>query len=200
MRELFWMRVLGLCNSETIVCSQTRHVAQAAFDIATCNDALTSRGLYKAAGNIFWLNMRRMTNASVPVYKSNIKKLMTAFFSSPDCYPYDVHVALDAKAKGDDILRNRGSLHRLSCEEVEMAYIMKVAERIRDGADNAELRLLVCSAPSSCFFCRCPAMQIQVSGAVWRSRRPWSSDVSPQRPGTCSPLTSVACFSLAMKR
>ena len=151
MRELFWMRVLGLCNSETIVCSQTRHVAQAAFDIATCNDALTSRGLYKAAGNIFWLNMRRMTNASVPVYKSNIKKLMTAFFSSPDCYPYDVHVALDAKAKGDDILRNRGSLHRLSCEEVEMAYIMKVAERIRDGADNAELRLLVCSAPSSCF-------------------------------------------------
>ena len=126
-----------------------------------CDVALKSVGKYRCAANLFWLALGRVSNPMIPIYERNISQLQQTFFQEPGDMPYTVIVPVDPDWKAADIMHRRGNLPRVSpedsvlacmmtfvachcgavpCQEPEFAFVLCIADRIRQCADQAELR------------------------------------------------------------
>ncbi|CAE7314682.1 unnamed protein product [Symbiodinium sp. CCMP2592] len=105
---------------------------------------MVSSKVYVSCGNLFWVNIRKMVTPSVPVNKKSLKLMQQAFFDSgPQKLGLEVVVAVSNQTqKSDGFMKAARSslLQRISPEEMDHALILHIAQRIRDGATEEELR------------------------------------------------------------
>lgn len=113
---------------------------QAPFDSEQCKRALGSAGAYEAAGNVFWVNMRYNAAAGVPINQQAVAALQKQFFqTATHKYPFIITVAVDAVDA--DVQNDFGNLRRVSPEEGEHALLLRIAQDINEGANEATLRV-----------------------------------------------------------
>ena len=78
----------------------------------------------------------------VPMLKRNVELLRRTYFSEPaQRMPLTLTVALPEGSDGSSIVNGRGNLMRISPEEGDWAFLLAVADRINQGADDGELEL-----------------------------------------------------------
>ena len=98
---------------------------------------------YDCGGNLFWIDF---AFSAVPTFVSQhaIEVLRLDYFSEPCAWPAElpVVVAVQPAWKAKDIQKHFGSLHRVSPEEIDAAFIKAVAEEIRAGAAEDTLKPL----------------------------------------------------------
>jgi hypothetical protein len=102
------------------------------------NDPTKWTGNIIASGgvNIFWANPLESLTPNVGINKKAVENYMQNYWPTGVVKPLDqpIDLRLDGKFP-----ISRGSLMRLSPEEMQHALILKVAQRINAGADEAEL-------------------------------------------------------------
>lgn len=110
-----------------------------AFQLEKYNAAMAATGQYSAAGNLFWINLAYSPCPAVPINANAVKMLQRQFFSVPTTrYPWTIHCLLDAAKDIDGALT--GALKRVSPEEGEHALLLAIADSIRKGHDEGELK------------------------------------------------------------
>jgi hypothetical protein len=99
---------------------------------------MQSTGDYEAACNLFWLNMRFCACPGVPVNQQAVSNLKSQYFDkATHKYPFVVTVIVD---KIKDLAAQKGQWRRVSPEEGEHALLLAIAEAIRGGASEDDLR------------------------------------------------------------
>lgn len=91
--------------------------------------------MYRAAGNLMWLDVMYSPQAGVPTRVSAIKELQMHYFQVPTVFPGTVTVAV---APNENPLDARGSMRRISPEEPLHACLLELAEGIRQGIPDAQ--------------------------------------------------------------
>ena len=91
----------------------------------------------QSGGNLFWINLNTLTSPGVPINPSSVAQLKTRFFSEPGTFPADIVVAIPDLAF--DPMVQCGALQCISPDELKMAFISAVADRVSGGADAEEL-------------------------------------------------------------
>ena len=96
----------------------------------------TGQTIASGGVNIFWANPLESLTPNVAINKKAVENYMQNFWPTGVVKPLDqpIDLRLDGKFP-----ISRGSMMRLSPEEMQHALILKVAQRIDDGADDAEL-------------------------------------------------------------
>jgi len=116
--------------------------AQAVFDKESYNSAISTRGVYQCAGNIFWLNFSRLISSQgVPISPRAIEQLKKSHFSSPEVNQNIVIVPVQPGLSYRDLKNQFNNLVRCSPEEIEFALISRIAELVRSNADEVQLTL-----------------------------------------------------------
>jgi hypothetical protein len=86
--------------------------------------------------NVFWANPLESLTPNVAINKKAVENYMQTYWQNGVAKPLDqpIDLRLDGKFP-----MTRGSMMRLSPEEMQHALILKVAQRMEAGADEAEL-------------------------------------------------------------
>ena len=93
---------------------------------------------YKCGGNLFWVRPLKSAGFDrVPVNRKAVDGLGDYYFKTPSAFPCTIVVAVD---QDEDPMKMKGSLERISPEEIEHALLLRIADRISQGADEDELR------------------------------------------------------------
>ena len=109
---------------------------QAVYDENQFSVAISEVGHYKAGCNLFWIDFMFLANPRVPIRASAVRTLKQHYFSKPCLFPTELVVAVSSL----DVPSTKfGSLKCISPEELRIALIERIAERIKAGADDAEL-------------------------------------------------------------
>ncbi len=100
--------------------------------------AIKRTGRYEAGCNLLWTDPLYTATPGIPVSQRSIKLLQQHYFASPAPFPCAVVIAV----QGEDMdpLACRGALQRLSPEDIVHALLLKIAEDIAFGADEAVLQ------------------------------------------------------------
>ena len=113
---------------------------KAAFNAGDFDAAMKSTGVYSAAGNLFWCDLKWRPCKHVFTNLKAVKELANFHFGKgPAQFPWKIIVALPSKSMKANELP-LGHLHRVSPEECEAALLITIAKRIQEGATQAELR------------------------------------------------------------
>ena len=111
---------------------------QAAFSSDEFKSAMTQGGgVYRCAGNEFWLDPFFSLTGNIPINRKDLENLMETSFAEPDSYVGTTVVLVDSKTM--DPMAQKGALKRLSPEEVWLAKMLRLAQVIKDGADDETL-------------------------------------------------------------
>ena len=121
-----------------ITANKTESGVQTPFDSEECKHALRAQSkMYTCGVNLFWINFLWSPTPGVPLRCSSIETLSNSKFAEP-CVLDAVHVAvLD---KDFDPLVHKGSLQRVSPEEITAAIIFTIARDIRGDAPDSILK------------------------------------------------------------
>lgn len=114
---------------------QTPYSAKDMQYALACSDG----GEYRCGGNVFWLEHTWLCNHRVPFNEQQIKALQ-AFFphdKPPASSPFDFWVAVEHNKI--NLHEHRGSLQRVSPEEVGHAMLFSIAEAIKAGVPSEVL-------------------------------------------------------------
>ena len=113
---------------------------EAPYDEGLYKASMKHTGSYECGGNLFWLNLRFSTCASVPYNFKAVDNLRSQFFGKTvdGKFPAALTIAMEPEAVVNDSL---GSLRCISPEEIVHSYIFHVAERIDAGATENELKM-----------------------------------------------------------
>ena len=111
--------------------------AQAPYADSQYKLAIAERGVYRAAGNLFWLDLLWSTQPGVPIRRCAIQELREHYFTQPGVYNFPVIVGV---FKGVSPMDLRGRMHRVSPEEPVMAIILQLASELESGVDEARVR------------------------------------------------------------
>jgi hypothetical protein len=84
--------------------------------------AITEHGLYKAAGNLLWVDMLWSAQPGVPINRRAITEIKDHYFKAPCPYPGVIVVGVNRTDMPTD---SRGKLRRISPEEMPHALIIK---------------------------------------------------------------------------
>ena len=113
---------------------------QEPFKMMSYQAAMQATGTYEAACHMWWLNLRHRCNPSVPVNGKAVRDLKAQHFKEPSrVYPITVVVALESTMVNP--MTMKGGLIRVSPEELEEAFLLRVAEAIDSGASEEEMDL-----------------------------------------------------------
>ena len=100
--------------------------------------ALSKEGLYRCAGNFFWLDMFTSPTPGVPLSEARVLELGAAVFENgPKHVGWSFHVAVESADL--DVLGRKGSLFRISPEEAAHALLFTIANAIAQPAPDSEL-------------------------------------------------------------
>jgi hypothetical protein len=86
---------------------------------------------YKCGGNFLWIDHTWLCNHRVPFNQGQIRSIQKfdyPFGDPPAAHPYDMHIAVDDSDY--KVTEHRGSLQRVSPEEIGHAVLFSVAEAI----------------------------------------------------------------------
>ena len=121
-----------------ITANKTESGVQTPFDSEACKHALRAQSkMYTCGVNLFWINFLWSPTPGVPLRCSAIETLSNSKFAEP-CILESVHVAvLD---KDFDPLVHKGSLQRVSPEEITAAMILAIARDIQADAPDHILK------------------------------------------------------------
>jgi hypothetical protein len=120
------------------MCTRCYCWPEAAFDPTEFTTAIKKEKTYVAACNFWWVNHLWSPTPGVPLNPKRVQAFAEMLFpNGPRHLSFMVHVAVDSSE--DDVLSRKGSLLRVSPEELLHSVIFKVAERIDDNADDEEL-------------------------------------------------------------
>ena len=103
---------------------------QAAFDPNAFEVAIASGGTYRCAGNEFWLDPYFSMVKNVPINVKSIEGLMETTFHEPSNFVGTTVILVESANM--DPLKLRGSLKRLSPEEIWFAKVLRLAEVLQD--------------------------------------------------------------------
>ena len=131
-------------------------ISQAAFTPAAFNTAMDQSGVYRCAGNIFWLIIQ--TSKTVPIRPMKVDQIRQEFFKTPsELFPTQWTVLvglLEDNIKNDQGYKipstSFGDLAICSPDEILHAPILQIADDIRSGKGDEELqkwRKLLLSIP-----------------------------------------------------
>lgn len=120
---------------------------KAIFNSDEYTAALSSAGRYEAAGNIWWLSPYYSPTPGVPLSRPAIESLRKYFFGRSGSaerfiFPFPLTVAAE---QGVNPLESRGSLKRVSPEEIVAAFFLQVADEIRNAAPIEDLQRPACT-------------------------------------------------------
>ncbi|CAJ1418510.1 unnamed protein product [Effrenium voratum] len=108
---------------------------KATFSAEAYQAAMQTAGVYEAAGNIFWLNLRGSATPGVPINATAVKNLQRSHFKGPAHFDGSVAVAVPK-----NLALSFGNLRRVSPEEPEHAMLFAVRDAIRAGEAEKTLR------------------------------------------------------------
>ena len=112
---------------------------QAGFDSEAFKGGMASSGHYRCAGNEFWLDPYFSMVRTVPINVKSVEGLMGTTFKEPSSFVGTTVVLVESESM--DPLKLRGSLKRLSPEEIWFAKVLRLAEVLEDpDADEDKLR------------------------------------------------------------
>jgi hypothetical protein len=111
---------------------------EAVFDADLCKVALKKKGLYKCGGNIFWADALWTPLPGVPVRQSAVEEIKAHYFSEP-C-PFPSMVVIGVPSKDENPMDHRGSMKRVSPEEMVHALMFRIASEIEGGATQRRLQ------------------------------------------------------------
>jgi len=101
--------------------------------------ALKREGVYRCAGNFWWLDHLTSPTPGVPLNEARVLELgSTVFASGPKHVGWSFHIAVDSCEL--DVLGRKGSLFRISPEEAAHALLFTVANAITMSAPDDELK------------------------------------------------------------
>ena len=101
---------------------------------------MNNTGLYEAACNLFWLDLKYPPCSKVPIRPKAVMEMRDQYFKEPTRhYPWTVQIALDDIP--DDFSKSFGSLKRVSPQEMEDALFLRIEEAIDAGADEKEMEI-----------------------------------------------------------
>ena len=110
---------------------------QSVFNQLEFSSSMAEKQHYKAAGNIMKVNWLWSATPKVPIRASSIQHLREHYFAAPGPFPGEVIVAA---APTDKPMDSHGRMKCLSPEEMRIALLIEVADRITKGADEDELQ------------------------------------------------------------
>ena len=114
--------------------------SQVPFKQQNFSTAMNNTGLYEAACNLFWLDLRYSPCSKVPIRPKAVMEMRDQYFKEPTRhYPWTVQIALDDIP--DDFSKPFGSLKRVSPQEMEDALFLRIEEAIDAGADEKEMEI-----------------------------------------------------------
>ena len=100
--------------------------------------ALGREGVYRCAGNFWWLDHHTSPTPGVPLNEARVRELgSTVFAHGPKHVGWSFHIAVDSCEL--DVLGRKGSLFRISPEEAAHAFLFTIANAITMSAPNEEL-------------------------------------------------------------
>ena len=107
---------------------------------------MDTSGTYVSCGNLFWLDLRKRISPKIPLNTRALRIIINALFpKGPQKLPVEIIVPIIPGTSPADFQREHGRHLRASAEEVELALIFHIAERIEDGADDDEVTRLACN-------------------------------------------------------
>jgi hypothetical protein len=99
-----------------------------------CN-AIKREGIYRCAGNFFWMDQLISATPGVPLNLKRVRDLAAATFSAgPQHVPWTFHIAVESADY--DVLGNKGKLFRISPEETAHALLLRMAQDLGDPNIN----------------------------------------------------------------
>lgn len=112
---------------------------QAVFEAEAAKIALARTGVYRAACNLFWLDLTSNSTPRVPLSYARVREwAQTVFGKGPRHFKDLILVA--APAADSDLLALRGSWKQVTPEELTHSTVFALADRITAGAGEEELR------------------------------------------------------------
>ena len=114
-----------------------RSAIQAPFDAKVYASTMKLEQNYKCGGNFFWIGLESLSSPGVPINPSSINTIKKKYFSKPGVYPDTLVIAIPDLSF--DPLAHRAALQCVSPDEMKVAFVSALAERINDGADAEEL-------------------------------------------------------------
>ena len=94
---------------------------------------------YACGGNLGWLKPCFSTSPGVPFNENSIQKLQNYYFkedTAPQRFPGLVIVAVSNSQAPNGMMGERGAMEQVSPPELLHAFIMRVAELVRQGAPH----------------------------------------------------------------
>ena len=95
--------------------------------------------MYDAGCNLFWLKLESLPVPAVPLNDHGIDIAIQNHFMEPKPYLQPITVAVGPDEDGESIERKKGNLQLVSPPEVVHGLVRRVAARIAEGAEDAEL-------------------------------------------------------------
>ncbi|CAE7303315.1 unnamed protein product [Symbiodinium sp. CCMP2592] len=114
----------------------------APFDRDQMKHALGSKGSYTCGGNLMWIDLLTSITPNVPVVEATVQKSMDKYFPSANINWEIGKVIIGLLPAQVESLANGAqptSLRLISPEEYLHAFVLKVAQRVKDGAPMGEL-------------------------------------------------------------
>ena len=106
------------------------------FDIGKCKKGLDASGkAYKAAINIWSLDIMQLPTPGVPIMANAIQKLREHHFGQPAVLPLDIVVGVESSDAANKALQDR-ALKQVSAPELVFAYIEAVALDLKKGDEE----------------------------------------------------------------
>ena len=97
-------------------------------------------GHYECGCNVFWLKETHLSQPGVPMNERSIEVMKESRYKTPTRFVDPFVVAVPEGAKGQGVQVMFGNLELLSPEECFFALLLRIKERIEQGADEEELQ------------------------------------------------------------
>ena len=99
-------------------------------------------GTYLCNGNLFWLDLVYSVSGNVPVNRQSVELLMSRYFTDPTTkFPDKVIVGIIGKPSGNEIMASKGSLVRISPDEVIIAWVLSAARDLMKSKSEDRIAL-----------------------------------------------------------
>ncbi|CAK0904040.1 unnamed protein product, partial [Prorocentrum cordatum] len=102
--------------------------------------SIEASGTYSCYTNLFLIDLTAVQSKQVPISRNKIRELQDHFFSQPtSTWPLHLSVAVRSNQRPPNTHWGPGCCSLLTAPEVAWAYVLSVAESIKNGATDPEL-------------------------------------------------------------
>ena len=99
-------------------------------------------GTYLCNGNLFWLDLVYSVSGNVPVNRQSVDLLMDSYFGDPSSCRFPmVSVGVLGRPSGQELAAQKGSLVRISPDEVIIAFVLAAARDLQKSQSEDRIAL-----------------------------------------------------------